>query len=190
MARELVMKRILTVAAICGAALAIGVLATVTTSSAAVSGITATGTLSCGAATGTLTFSPPLTSGNTSKAVLNYKPTNCTHSGGNLPSRIKIGFGRDKGSGSSPCLCIYINTWSSRQASIANSRISVKSSSFVTTPSGNEALTYQGAATGSFAGPVAVTLNSTTSSSEFQSELQNGGVPSLTFTSGSTKLGN
>jgi hypothetical protein len=182
------MKRIIASAAILGAALGCGVLASVTASSSAVAGITATGTLKCTAATGTLTFSPPLTSGATSKVTLNYKPTHCTNSDANI-SRIKIGFGSDKGSGSSPCLCIYINTWKSPQAPVANSTITVKKSSFVTTTSGDVALQYQGAAVGSFAGPVNVTLNSNTTSSEFQSELDGSGVPSLTFTSGTTKLG-
>ncbi|MGH3159661.1 MAG: hypothetical protein ACRDNF_24245, partial [Streptosporangiaceae bacterium] len=104
------MKRILASVAILGTALACGVLATVTASSATVAGIKATGILNCSAATGTLTFSPPLTSGATSKAVLDYKPTHCTQADGNL-SHIKIGFGSDKGSGTSPCFCIYINTW-------------------------------------------------------------------------------
>jgi hypothetical protein len=61
------------------------VLVAITQPAAAVSAVTANGTLSCSAATGTVTFSPPLTQNGSSKVVLKYYPRQCTTTATNLP---------------------------------------------------------------------------------------------------------
>jgi hypothetical protein len=189
------MKRLLAMVAVSASALACGVLVTIAQSAAAVSAVTANGTLSCSAAKGTITFSPPLTENGTSSGRLKYFPRQCTTTATNLPSTELI-IGQDYidlrgSSASNPGFGRIFNYWGgSLPAAVAATKISVPGSQFVTTASGDVGIAMQGTAKGSFAGPTQVTLNSTTSISAFQAELQKGGVSKLTFTSGSANIGN
>ncbi len=189
------MKRLTAMMAVSASAVACGVLLTITQSAGAASGVTANGTLSCSTAKGTVTFSPPLTVNGTSKGALKYLPRQCTTTATNLPSTELI-IGQDymdlRGSAASnPGYGRIFNYWGgSLPTAVAKTKISVTASQFVTTASGDVGIVLQGTAKGSFAGPTQVTLNSTTSSKVFQSELEGGGVPKLTFTSGSADVGN
>jgi hypothetical protein len=173
------------------AAVSLGTFGYVSAASASGGPVTATGALSSATVTGTITFSPALTESGSSTASLTYDPQNCT----TMLSNVIVNRGVDiirmyPGSTfGTPLGAGYINTWTGIPGNIAPTNISISGSQFITTESGDVGIMLQGTATGSFAGSAEVTLNSNLSVSAFDSELDSGGVSSLTFTSGSTMVG-
>jgi hypothetical protein len=185
------MKRLIVAGGILASALTIAALAAVIQSAGATTAVVANGTLTCSAAKGTVTFSPPLTEDGTSTATLNYSPHKCTSTATNIPVK-DVNSGGDTVIARVPPggpLVKITNTWAASSVPVANTKISIKSWSFVANKAGNESIVILGTAKGSFAGPSKVTLNSNTPSKTFQAELQKGGVPNLTFTSGTANVG-
>jgi len=183
------MRRLAWVAA--AAAVSLGTFGFVSAASASGGPVIATGALSSTTVTGTITFSPALTESGSSTASLTYDPQDCTV----IDSNVIVNRGVDiirmyPGSTvATPLGGGYVNMWTGSPGNIAPTDISISGSQFVTTESGDVGIVVQGTATDSFAGAAEVTLNSDLSMSDFDSELNSGGVSSLTFTSGSATVG-
>jgi hypothetical protein len=164
-------------------------------SAPAVRSVTANGTISCGSATGTMTFSPPLTAKDKSKTSLTYYPAQCTTTVTNLPRNEIFKKPWDRW----PTVCTWTwnggiscsirNGWGGSPVIVTNTMIAVSKPHFVQTSVGDVGIVMDGTATGSFAGPAAVTLNTSTLYSQFEAELAKGGVSSLAFTSGTANVG-
>jgi probable HAF family extracellular repeat protein len=184
------MKRLITLIAVLASAGTCGLLAASSHPAAASTAatITAEGVVSASTVTGSATFSPPLTGSSTSNATIAWYPRQTSTISPNVARPIPYPGDRS--------VAVYVdgsfygygwlNGWA---AGIADSKVKVASSQFVANAEGNESLVLTGTSAGSFPGPAYVTLNSTMSSSTFNSEYANGGVSSLKFTSGAVMMG-
>ncbi|HEX4059580.1 MAG TPA: hypothetical protein VHY58_01050 [Streptosporangiaceae bacterium] len=190
------MKRFIATLAILASAGAGGALIAVTQPAVAAPAakIVANGSLSCPTLKGTITFSPPLTETGSSTGSIKYNPHKCTTTATNLPAGIIIGGGDgvvvlNYSLAHGAQWGIMPNWWTGGSLAIADSKVTIASGTFSTTKGKDEGMVLQGTAENSFAGPVQVTLNSSTTTAAFNKELETSGVSSLKITSGTATLG-
>jgi hypothetical protein len=162
--------------------------------SQAAKAIVANGSLSCPDARGTITFSPPLTAAGTSQVGVKYNPSSCTTTATNLPAGMIINGGDYAVSytyslKTGAVWNIMSNWWAGGGLAIADSKVTIASGTFSTTKGKDEGITIEGTATGSFAGPVDVVLNTSTTTAAFNKELESTGVSTMKITSGTAALG-
>jgi hypothetical protein len=156
--------------------------------------IVANGSLNCPDAKGTITFSPPLTETGTSQIGVKYNPSSCTTTATNLPAGMIINGGDYAVSYTYSLKTgvvwnIMANWWAGAVA-VADSKVTIASGTFSTTNGKDAGITIEGTAKGSFAGPVDVVLNTSTTTAAFNKELATTGVSTMKITSGTAALGN